>query len=95
MKEVPVSGSGRETVDLAPVVAAARMYPGSFLAGWVGGADEEGLAARLGLDRLQMQRLLLCRPPRSAAEAAQIAGFVGAPPAALAEALREQGIPGS
>jgi hypothetical protein len=90
-----VSGFGRETVDLAPVVAAARRYPDSFLAGRVGIADEQGLAGRLGLDRLRMQRLLLCRPPRSDAELAQIAGFAGVTPAALAEAFRERGIYGS
>ena len=86
-----MSEPGQETVDLELVVVAARMYPDSFLAGRFGLAGEAALASWLGLDRLRMQRLLLCRPPRSNAEVAQIAGFVGVSPAALAAALRDRG----
>jgi hypothetical protein len=79
-------------VDLEPVVAAARKYPDSFLAGRFGKASEEALAGCLGLGRPRMQRLLLCRPPRTGAEIAQIAALVAVSPAELAAGLRDCGI---
>lgn len=85
-----------QTVDLEPVVRAARRYPDSFLAGRVDPAKEEALAARLGLGRLRMQRLLLCRPPRAMAQVTEIAALVGVSSSALARALRDHRLlPGS
>ena len=42
-----------------------------------------------GLGRVQMQRLLLCRPPRSAAQVTEIAALAGVSSSALASALRD------
>jgi hypothetical protein len=90
-EESTVSGSEGKMVDLGVVVAAARLYPDAFLAGRLSQAGDEAVAARLGLGRLWMQRLLLCRPPQTAAEVAQIAGLIGVSAGALASALEDHG----
>ena len=55
------------------------------------GLDDAELAEELGCDELQLARLMLCRPPRDAqfaVDLAQITGRIGLDPLALTRVLR-------
>lgn len=83
-------GSGE---DLRGVVEALRESP-AFLAGWLGNTPggDAWVSERLGLDRVRLERLLLCRSPRPSsfpADVLRIAEFIQVTPDSLAATLRE------
>lgn len=80
-----------DSADLGPVVAALRDDP-EFLAGRLGQAGNDVMAAHLDLEESRLQRLLLCKAPapsRFLGDVQAIAEHVGTDPTAFAVTLRE------
>lgn len=70
---------------------ALRTRPGSLaytLARW----DDVALRLRLGVDRLGLVRLRMCKVPHTPATVAIVATYTGADPEALAALLAEVGV---
>lgn len=88
--------SSTEPTDLVPVSRALQDRPG-FIAGWLAATPgtDQWLKVRLGLNDVQLQRLLVCRAPRPdryLSDVSAIAEYTGVEPTALAAALRKAAV---